>query len=495
MVRMMSEKVLIYRCQDYDPVRIKALISQGMEELEITPRGKTLIKPNIVIAHRTYFPHAFTRPEFVDGLIGAVKDRGAEIKELAVGERCGITIPTRFAFSQAGYNPMLRRHRVKRYCFDECFQVERRLYREERLRDYLFVPQPIDECDFLISAPKLKSHPWTRITVALKNFIGIQDDRHRLIDHDVLLEHKIADLQEVIQPGLIAVDAIAAGELKMLTPLPYPLHAIIMGTNQVAVDALVCQIIGFDPRRVEHLRICHERGYGPLDPAELEVGGDFPLDEIQEKAKDFRVPTTRVDEELNPKSNIKAYVGSFPEPDKVSYCWGGCPGALIEGLEIVKTMQPGVYREVRPLHYVFGNYQGEIDAKPGERVILCGDCAQYQGTIAGRPVDRRSRYVSRRHKDPRRAASKGLIIEIILFLIGLFRSRKEQVLRARGCPVSVAENVLFLWRPGGTKNPYLDPRIVAPFTYHYLRAKLSNMVRILFGRRPRALKKGSGDGH
>ena len=63
--------------------------------------------------------------------------------------------------------------------------------------------------DFLINLPKFKAHPWTRLTLSLKNFIGIQDDRHRLVDHTSFLEH-IAD-QEVIQPRFIAIDAITVG--------------------------------------------------------------------------------------------------------------------------------------------------------------------------------------------------------------------------------------------------------------------------------------------
>ncbi|MBT7888400.1 MAG: DUF362 domain-containing protein [Deltaproteobacteria bacterium] len=78
-------------------------------------------------------------------------------------------------------------------------------------REEIYVPRAISETDFLINLPRLKAHPWTRLTMSLKNFIGIQDDAHRLIDHNQFLEHKIADLQEVIQPRFIAMDAIVAG--------------------------------------------------------------------------------------------------------------------------------------------------------------------------------------------------------------------------------------------------------------------------------------------
>lgn len=478
------EKVILARCEDYDPDAIASVTGQGMDALDAVPWGRTLIKPNVVIAHRSYFKYAYTRSEFVDGLLAAAKTRAENLEELAVGERCGITIPTRFAFDQAGYKPVLRKHGVRRYLFDECFQVERQLRHPDRLRDYIYVPQPIDECDFLINAPKLKSHTWTKITVALKNFIGLQDDRHRLVDHDYLLETKIADLQEVIKPGFIAVDAIVAGEMKMLTPNPYPMGLILMGSNPVAVDAVVCHIIGFDPRAVPHLRLCHERGYGPIDLDDIDLDGDLPLEDAQSAADKFRVPTNKVDQELNPTSNLTVHVGPPPDPDQRDYCWGGCPGALIEAMEIVQSMQPNAYREVKPLHFVFGAYQGEIDLKKRERVIFCGDCATWKGELRGRPIEVKSEYITREQKDPHHAKAKGLIMRMLLFLLRIIFSWRRPWLRARGCPVSVAENVLYLWRPGGTKNPYLDIKIVRPFFTAYLACKLANLFRILFRRRP-----------
>jgi uncharacterized protein (DUF362 family) len=482
---MKKEKVLIARCADYDPDRIAEVIGRGMDELGIVPTGRVMVKPNVVIAHKRYMPNAFTRPEFVDGLLAAVKARGRDVSELAVGEKCGITMPTRYCFSQAGYPKVLRKHGVKRYFFDECHQIERRLHHPDRLRDSIFVPQPVDECEFLISAPKLKSHPWTRITNALKNFIGIQDDCHRLIDHDYLLETKIADLQEVIQPKFIAVDAIWAGELKMLTPEPYFIGAILMGTNQLAVDVVACHVIHFDPRRVPHIVECHRRGYGPIDVEEIEIGGDFPVDEARKAAEKFRVPVETVDQVFNGRSNLKIHVGAPPDPEKVDYCWGGCPGALIEAMEIIKTMQPEVYHEVRPTHFVFGRYEGEIDVKPGEWVIFCGDCAAYRGKLGDREVNLVSVYETRDKKNVHRAKASDLVARILRFVLTVFRSRKARVIRARGCPVSVAENVLYLWKPGGTRNPYFDHRIVLPFFSGYLASKIANLFRKLFKRKPK----------
>ena len=194
-----KHKVLIMRCDSYDPDRIAGIIKDGMEELGVVPFGRILLKPNVVLAHPRFFPNAYTREEFLDGVVAAVKSRAASIKEIAVGERSGITVPTRFNFKYAGYREVIKKYDIKTYYFDECKHVPVPLKNAHALRKALCIPKPVTRCDFLINLPKFKAHPWCRLTLSLKNFIGLQDDRHRLLDHNQFLEHKIADLQEVIQ--------------------------------------------------------------------------------------------------------------------------------------------------------------------------------------------------------------------------------------------------------------------------------------------------------
>ncbi|MBW1706738.1 MAG: DUF362 domain-containing protein [Deltaproteobacteria bacterium] len=168
-----KHKVLIMRCEEYDPDKISGIIKEGMEELNVRPTGRILLKPNVVIAHPEIFPHAFTRKEFLDGTISATKARAEGVKEISVGERSGITIPTRYNFKNAGYPQVIKKHGIKTHYFDEVKQVPVELKREGRLRDNIFVPKPIAQCDFLINLPKFKAHPWCRLTLSLKNFIGI----------------------------------------------------------------------------------------------------------------------------------------------------------------------------------------------------------------------------------------------------------------------------------------------------------------------------------
>src|SRR5688572_20563288 len=120
-------RVIIRRCPTYDIGKIRQIVREGLEELDLRPHGRTLVKPNCVASGPT-FPHAYTRPEFLEGVLRALQDRDdGRVTELAVGERCGITVPTRTSFDGAGYYPMLKRVGAKVYHFEEEPQVEIRL--------------------------------------------------------------------------------------------------------------------------------------------------------------------------------------------------------------------------------------------------------------------------------------------------------------------------------------------------------------------------------
>ncbi len=477
---MNKAQVILRDCREYDPDRIAGLIGEGMDALGVRPRGRTLVKPNTVIAHRRYYPHAFTRAEFLEGLLLALQRRGEGMDDLVVGERCGITIPTRYVFAEAGYLPVLRRRKVRPCYLDEEAQVPVRLQSPPALRSLIYVPRPLLECDFFVNLPKFKAHPWTKVTFALKNLVGLQDDRHRLIDHDHMLEHKVADLQQVIRSDLIAIDAITAGQKTMLTPIPFPLGLIVLGTNPVATDVVCCHLLGLDPRRVTHIRLAGERGLGPLDLAEIAVLGDVTLEEAQRRTQGFELTLDGVEAIFNgPQSNLTTHAGPPPDPEHSTYCWGGCPGALFEAVQIVQAVQPGVYRQVRPLQIGFGDLRGRpIVPAEGEQVLFIGDCARFEGAIDGRPVSIPCCYIPRQERDPRRAKSDDLLVKIVKFIWLWLRHGRRRVVRIPGCPVSVAENVLTLTAFGGTRNPYLDRRILFRFAWNYLLHRARRFLRV-----------------
>lgn len=474
-------RVYLFHCDGYDVARIRAITRQVMEELDLRPRGRTLLKPNLVAAGEL-FRHAYTRPEVAEGVLAALKDRDAGgMTELAVGERCAITIPTTYAFKESGFDAMMGRANVKRYCFDEVPQVEVRYTHERRLRDYVYVPEPVAKADFFVNVPKLKAHPWTTVTFGMKNYIGIQDDRHRLIDHDHALDRKVADLQHVIQPQLTVIDGIVAGEGRMLTPSPRVMNLLVLGDNQLAVDAVTSRIIGVEPRDVAHLRMAHEDGFGPIDAADIRVLGDLPFEAAKERAKGFEVGLVRVEKYFE-GTRVSAYAGPPPSHEKDGYCWGGCPGVLEEVIELLRLFDAECDKKMPRLHLVLGHYEGALDVRYGEKVVFIGDCCTWRGALGSELVTISNKYKERSQYDPHTAEDRGdAYARIGKAMLRVNELRAKGWTRLEGCPVSVGELIFVLAQLGGIKNPYFDESLLVGFNVSYAGWKLRSVLKKFMG--------------
>jgi len=474
--------VFLFHCDAYNVQTIRQLVGGAMEALQLRPSGRTLVKPNVVAAG-DLFAHAYTRPEIVEGVLGALRDREAAdnpMTELAVGERCGVTIPTRYAFDEAGYAPVFERTGAIRYCFEEVAQREVELTHEGRLRDFIFTPEPVAQADFFVNCPKFKAHPWTTVTFSMKNYIGIQDDRHRLIDHDHALNRKVADLQYVIQPQLIVIDCIIAGEGRMLTPIPRTMNLLIVGNNQVAIDAISCKIIGIDPMSVEHIRLAYERGFGPIDLEQIKLGGDVSLEEAKARASGFQVGLVKVDKYFE-GTKVKAYAGPPPADATDTYCWGGCPGVMEEAIEVLRLYDAQCDEKLPPVHFVFGSYKGPLELSYGEKVVFIGDCVEWDGKLAGGLVTLRSRYTPRDQLDPHTAEHKDIYARIVKVTSKLRELKAKGWVRLDGCPVSIGELIMFLAELGGIANPYFNKREIIGFNRSYLAWRGKSALKRIVG--------------
>ncbi len=476
-----KQKVLIMRCDEYDPDRIAGIVKEGMAELGVVPFGRILLKPNVVLAHPQFFPNAYTRAEFLDGVLSAVESRAKGVAEIAVGERSGITVPTRWNFDNAGYPKIVDDHGVRTYYFDESKQVPVQLKGRHALRRTLYIPKPITQCDFLINLPKFKAHPWCRLTLSLKNFIGLQDDRHRLVDHNQFLEHKIADLQEVIQPKFIAVDGIVAGQKMMLTPTPFLLGAIVMGTNSCAVDTVGCHMVGIKPDDITHLRYASQRGYGPLNLDQIEVGGDYPLEAIQQRTRNFQFCFERIDDYFSASRNLTCTVGKFPESHASDYCQGGCPGALQEAVHIFRGFDPDVDKKMRKVRYVVGKVDGPLNLTEGERVLFAGSCTRWQGHIDGEAVNIESSYQAPEKVNVKKTASNDMLLKATKAIAHTLWKRSSRYIHVKGCPVSVAQHVHYLSALAKVKNPNFDPRLLISVNTAYWKMRFFRLLNRFIG--------------
>ncbi len=207
--------------------------------------------------------------------------------------------------------------------------------------------------------------------------------------------------------------------------------------------------------------------------------GDLTLEEAKARARGFRVGLIRVEDYFK-GTNIVAHAGP-PPSDTTDYCWGGCPGAMEEAIEIVRLFDGHTDAKMPRTHLIFGAYDGPVDAAPGERVVMIGDCATYSGEIHGRQVSEKSTYVDRSNKDPYRATDEDIFAKIVKTNYRMWQSRDDDLFRMRGCPVSVAEQVLMLVKLGRLKNPYFDMSQAWSFTNAYFGKKTHDAIQRILG--------------
>jgi uncharacterized protein (DUF362 family) len=136
----------------------------------------------------------------------------------------------------------------------------------------MFIGRPV------IHFPTMKTHGHSTTTGAIKNSFGglLKEVRHycHKYMHEVLVDLLL--LQREIHPTVFAVmDGTVAGNgAGPRTMLPTDAGLILASSDSVAIDAVAARIMGFDPLSIPYLRMCHERGLGLADPAQIEIRGE-----------------------------------------------------------------------------------------------------------------------------------------------------------------------------------------------------------------------------
>jgi uncharacterized protein (DUF362 family) len=367
-------KVILRRADAYDPSAVAGIIGAGLDEFGLAPRvrGKITIKPNVVMAHHKVTPSAYTRPEFLDGLLTALEERAQGQPEIRVAEKCGAAIPTSRMFRRAGYYRLRKKHRFSLRPIETARKKTVPL-QEGRIHKRIRTSREIADRDFLIYAPKLKTNALAHgLTAALKLNIGILCDGERMWNHNSNLDEKVVDLLEVGHPDFIATDAVEVSfGGNHLTQHGHPLGVIIMATNPLAHDVVCAHIFHLDPEKIGHLAAARARGYGSLDLADIEIAGDISLPEVRERTKGWKTGFIRADDV---DGNIKIRSG---EP----YCTGGCHGVFLDWLYMIKDRKPALWTKLPDWTVVIGKYKGDVSAG---RVLLVGSCTDIEGRVKAR---------------------------------------------------------------------------------------------------------------
>ena len=370
---MSKPRVILRRAPAYDPEAIEKIVREGLDELGLAGRvkGRVTIKPNVVMAHAKVAPSAYTRPEFLEGLVRALKSQ-PEVGPITVAEKCGAAIPTSRMFRRAGYYKLKKKLGFRLVPIEEGKRTTVALQKGV-IHKKIKTGRDIVENDFLVYAPKLKSNVLAQgLTASIKLNIGILCDRERMWNHNFNLGDKIVDLLEVGRPGFIATDAIeiAIGG-NQLTEHGRHLGLILLSDDPLAHDVVCAHILHLDPRNIRHLAMASARGYGSLDLRDIEISGDIPLEEVRRTTEGWDTGFIRVDDL---ECNIRVLSG---EP----YCCGGCQGVFLDWLYMFKDRKPKMWEKMPSWTVVIGKYKGDVTA---DRLMLVGTCTEIEGKVQAR---------------------------------------------------------------------------------------------------------------
>ncbi len=135
------------------------------------------------------------------------------------------------------------------------------------------VHELILESDVFINVPVLKSHGSGRITVGMKNLMGIVWDRGYWHRND--LHQCIADFATFRKPDLTVVDAynvmMRNGPRGVSKEDLVLMKSLIIATDVVAADAASAKLFGIDPNDVPYIKIAGEMNTGIKDLSKLKI--------------------------------------------------------------------------------------------------------------------------------------------------------------------------------------------------------------------------------
>ena len=295
----------------------------GMEEVT-RDKQRIMLKPNLVSPD----PRCTTKPEVIRSLAELMLKAG---KEVSIGEGSaaapgfnadeegvhfskdpGILDPMQqYVFDQLGYTdlaeelgiPLINLHT------GEMVEVD---VPNAFLYNKIVVHKSLSEIDLLCSVPMMKTHVLARVTLGMKNLMGLYPGsaycsvrscvhNEGFAKNSPCVSFEVIDMVKACTPGLTVIDASMSmegngpsdGEL-VKTDL------IIAGTNPLATDMVGAKIMGFHKNEVATLAMAIRARMQPSSLEYIDIRGES-LDTVQMA---FKRP------DMVPWGDVKSWYGA-----------------------------------------------------------------------------------------------------------------------------------------------------------------------------------------
>jgi uncharacterized protein (DUF362 family) len=245
-----------------------ALTALGGIERFVRPGNDVIIKPNICVSYRTYEYAATTNPEVVGALVTLC---------LGAGARRVRVMDNPFSGSAAEAYPTSGIEEAVRSAGGEMEVMSTMKFQGAaipygRMITSWPVYRDMLETDVLIDVPIAKHHGLARLTLGMKNLLGVVANPGGL--HTDLSE-KLTDLATLVRPHLTVIDGVrilmnngpsggSLSDVKMT-------NTVIASHDIVAADAYAATLFNLQGADIGAVRAGSQRGLGTMDMTAIKI--------------------------------------------------------------------------------------------------------------------------------------------------------------------------------------------------------------------------------
>jgi uncharacterized protein (DUF362 family) len=238
-----------------------ALAALGGMERFVKPGDNVVVKPNICVAYHTYEYAATTNPWVVGALVNHCRDAGAA-RVLVMDYPFGGSVDQAYVRSGIQEQVLAAGGEMESFAFLKFLKTD--LPEGVDLKS-CHIYEDVLSADVIINVPIAKQHGLARLTLGMKNLMGVIRDRPEIHTN---LGQRLADLTSRLQPALTVVDAVriltyggpSGGDLNAVQKV----DTVIASPDIVAADSYAASLFNLAPTDLTYIRAGTTMGLGRL---------------------------------------------------------------------------------------------------------------------------------------------------------------------------------------------------------------------------------------
>jgi uncharacterized protein (DUF362 family) len=260
--------MVVVRNGEPDALVRKAIEAFGGMNKFIKPGAKVIIKPNICVDYHTYEYAATTNPWVVGTLVKMCKEAGAASVRV-MDQPFGGTAKS--AYAKSGIEEQVKANGGEMVIMSGYKYVTAKIPDGIDLKSTVLYDEFL-KADAIINVPIAKTHSLAGLTLAMKNLMGVIDDRPGMHSN---LGQRLADIYTLLKPTLNVIDAVriltqfgpTGGDLNYVKKL----DTILVSQDIVAADTYAAGFFNFRPEDLSYIKAGAAMKIGRSDLNNLKI--------------------------------------------------------------------------------------------------------------------------------------------------------------------------------------------------------------------------------